>query len=514
MRSTSWIHCFRLNRFKEQKDWRLWDLSVSSSGNIALSGHHWENGRTFIDLYSGREFSSTNKPKVIYSKEFDKYSNNYRRCVALFENAVEKLVTSVGDKIEVIDFKRKRVARSRRVKDTIRCISVSEEQIITASGSSKVSIYDKSLSKIKSLIMEELPGVDQPDDMIVAADKLYLCTQTQGKAMSLRKTNGNILTDFSPTTAEEPKAYSVAVSSQLHLLAVLWNGNEIAFYPLSDSKSVLETKLDHDVSKIRISDTGILVTGNERTGDVKVYNLIDNFFTYENTKTILMSLLQKDDCQKLSEYFTLSQDQTTSILQSDNSPEALLTALEGKGVCQHSNVNRMIEAFRDLNKGETSYILAELYQKKQDLECRRSRISDTCDKMVTENKDTADKLVTENKDTAKVQIHDVEDIITFGNLKKYLGLQLKREECVRLAEFFSLSKEVAGLTDKSDMPVEILFLALEEKGVLQECNVDRLTQAFQELEMPSSYIQITEFYQRTRVHNEPTRIQHADEWPT
>lgn len=83
-------------------------------------------------------------------------------------------------------------------------------------------------------------------------------------------------------------------------------------------------------------------------------------------------------------------------------------------------------------------------------------------------------------------------------MKESLGLQLKREECVRLAKFFSLSKEVTYIIEKSGTPVEILLLGLEEKGVVQESNVDRLTEALSTLEMGSSYSQVTEFFQKTR----------------
>lgn len=66
-----------------------------------------------------------------------------------------------------------------------------------------------------------------------------------------------------------------------------------------------------------------------------------------------------------------------------------------------------------------------------------------------------------------------EDLITYNNMKKFLSSKLQRRDCVRLALFLSLSREVLHIIDKCDFPAEIFLLALEGKGIIQASNVER-----------------------------------------
>lgn len=69
---------------------------------------------------------------------------------------------------------------------------------------------------------------------------------------------------------------------------------------------------------------------------------------------------------------------------------------------------------------------------------------------------------------------------------------------MRLANFFGISEDYADALKNSDSPTENIFLALEEKDIIQHSNVERLSEAFLELKTKSSCYMLADTYQKTR----------------
>ncbi|KAJ8034832.1 hypothetical protein HOLleu_21839 [Holothuria leucospilota] len=90
------------------------------------------------------------------------------------------------------------------------------------------------------------------------------------------------------------------------------------------------------------------------------------------------------------------------------------------------------------------------------------------------------------------------EVFTYSHFKEKLASTLPTDECTKLANFFKIPKDQTDAIQSSDKPSENLLHALEEKGILQPYNVQRLRDAFVDLEMDTFCLHLAEIYQKTR----------------
>ncbi|KAJ8034673.1 Serine/threonine-protein kinase/endoribonuclease IRE2 [Holothuria leucospilota] len=112
--------------------------------------------------------------------------------------------------------------------------------------------------------------------------------------------------------------------------------------------------------------------------------------------------------------------------------------------------------------------------------------------------DRGDRMTTGNIWTGEVKVHDIADVFSYSHFKEKLVSTLKTDECTKLANFFKIPKDQTDAILSSDKPSENLLLALEEKGILQPYNVERLRDAFVDLKVYTFCIYLAEIYQQTR----------------
>ncbi|KAJ8023730.1 hypothetical protein HOLleu_36252 [Holothuria leucospilota] len=264
----------------KQHGYRLWYLSLDLSGNIAVSGYH-SSDRTYIDLYSGNNSDSRDKLKLFYSKEFEKYSLYMNRYVSFLDKNVSKLVTCIGDKIEIIDTKNEsKVLRSCRVNGETTCLAVREGEIFIGLWESQtVLVFNNDLKETKKIRIQGIKDGDWPCDLQVIKDTVFVCTagMLQWRALSLSVYDGSIVSEYTDTTAMYERAWRIAVSEEMNLVAVVWLGypkRRIIVYSLNKNKSFLVFDVDNDVTRIRISDRDrMIITGNKKTGEIQMYSL-------------------------------------------------------------------------------------------------------------------------------------------------------------------------------------------------------------------------------------------------
>lgn len=220
----------RHQRFSQEKGWRLTDVSLSSSGHIAIAGGNNNTDRTALDLYS----DSREKPKLVYSREYEKYSTqsyaNVGRLVAFLESP-DKIVTCVLDSLEIYELSRERVLKSLKVASKVECLTTNQENIFTAFWrSNRVTMYDEDLNIVKTIVMEGMQDGDYPYDLAATSDGLFVCTFSwPAKAQTFNKNSGNLLCEFKNTTRNASNANSITVSISLGLISVLWDWNQILF---------------------------------------------------------------------------------------------------------------------------------------------------------------------------------------------------------------------------------------------------------------------------------------------
>ncbi|KAJ8034207.1 hypothetical protein HOLleu_20948 [Holothuria leucospilota] len=210
-------------------------------------------------------------------------------------------------------------------------------------------------------------------DIAAAADRLYVCTGRYGRAIVYSQDSGSILTEYT-TGQDRSEARSMAVNIQHQIVAVLWDRKQVAVYSINSNNCLVIFNVESGVSRIRISDNGRIVTGNINTGEVKVFSLTQ-FFTYDNLKVTLSSLLSDSDQEKLVKYFKIrddslkddrdhsndSDDNDDSDGMGDGKKKArLLTILEKKGLLQDRNFQDLKQAFSHLGIWNTSMVMSHI----------------------------------------------------------------------------------------------------------------------------------------------------------
>ncbi|KAJ8023604.1 hypothetical protein HOLleu_36089 [Holothuria leucospilota] len=357
----------------KQHDYRLWDLSLSLSGNIAVSGYNSTTERTFIDLYSRLETESEVNFIQYYSKEFERYLN-YWRYVSFLEKDGSKIVTCIGNSIEIIDSEKEtkiKVVRSLKVDGEIRCLFVTEDRIFIGLWKSrKVIVFNNDLKETSRITLYGIKDVDYAWDLHVLKDMLFVCTAYNredvtyyDRALSISNSNGNILTEYKNTVGDDDYAHSIAVNDGLGLVAVLWGMGQIIVYSLKGNTSLLVVDVDPSVYRIRISERDrMMMTGNHKTGEVKMYDL-RQLFTYDLMKTNLISRLKEEDLLKLLHYFNLSKDQSDVILKEEKPEAAFLIDLEQKCAITPTDVDFLADALMEINP--VSYSIVDAYRRIQ-----------------------------------------------------------------------------------------------------------------------------------------------------
>ncbi|KAJ8034836.1 hypothetical protein HOLleu_21843 [Holothuria leucospilota] len=115
--------------------------------------------------------------------------------------------------------------------------------------------------------------------------------------------------------------------------------------------------------------------------------------------------------------------------------------------------------------------------------------------------DRGDRMITGNLWTGEVKVYDMAEVFTYSHFKEKMASTLQTDECTKLANFFKIPKDQTDAILSSNKPSENLLHALEEKGILQPYNVERLRDAFVDLAIFTFCLYLTEIYQKTRAQS-------------
>ncbi|KAJ8023661.1 Netrin receptor UNC5B-b [Holothuria leucospilota] len=357
------IHEVQLRRFTEQPCfYRLWDLSSSLCGSIAVSGYHCNTKRTFIELYWGGNSNSRDNLRSYFSKNFEKYSNHYYRYCSFLGNEWNKIVTCIGENIQIIDAKNEAKVLSRSRKDKISCLTVSEGQIFLGlKGSKTLIVLNEDLVEIKKVVLIGIKDGDFPCALQVSQHTVCVLTRT-GMVLSVQ---GSDETEYTDSTRTYSHAESITMSAELDLVAILWGYDRIIAYPLNENKPVLVFHVDYNVSRIRISDFDrLLIMADFWTGKIKMYDL-QMLFTYERMKEQLCQELEEEECKMLANVLGLTKDHSHSILRSQTPSKRLLNILEENGIVNRFDVSSLANVLDTISP--PCYNVVRFYQKIQQL---------------------------------------------------------------------------------------------------------------------------------------------------
>lgn len=90
------------------------------------------------------------------------------------------------------------------------------------------------------------------------------------------------------------------------------------------------------------------------------------------------------------------------------------------------------------------------------------------------------------------------ELFTYSHFKEKLVSLLQKDDCLKLINHFAVLREQSNEEWGSTTPATALLLALEEKGMIDTSNIDRLADALASLDIEPSCYHIAEIYQKTR----------------
>ncbi|KAJ8044257.1 hypothetical protein HOLleu_11667 [Holothuria leucospilota] len=471
------LFCLQHSRFATQDGWKVYDLSLSFSGNIAVSGGNENTRRSFINIYHVKNSDSRDKPKIIYSKEFEVYlsegRNYWARLVSFVGSDDSQLASCLCNKLELFDVSKDEVLRSCFLNGRAHCLFVGGKEIfISFFQSNTIAVYGTpNLNVIKSIVLQGfgIEDVCWPCGITVATGRFFVCVGYDGadsnfKSLILEENSGKVVSELTKPTGTNWYAECIDVCASLGVVAVVWYDSyyinnkmrfQVVFYSLLDENdsnfSFLKVDVEFGVLGIRISDRGDkVITWNKVTSEVKVFDMAD-FFTYNHVKENLASQLQTEECSKLADFFALPKDQTNAILQSVRPTEKLLLALENEGVIQPHNVERLAEAFTELGINLSCYTLIDFFQK--------TRFRGTL----------------------------------YDRFLATLSAHLTSSIVAGLCEYFDISEEKTSCLTSSKDPGLSFLLTLDEINVIKPSAVTALEQPFTELKLVQALAKVYEY---------------------
>ncbi|KAJ8023683.1 hypothetical protein HOLleu_36187 [Holothuria leucospilota] len=508
----------RHKRFLKGSGWELNGLSLSADGKIVVSGFHY-NGKSFIDLYS----TSKDKTKLIYSKEFDKYSNKPYQNVTFCDFKTGMIAACVADKLELFEIVASKLSRSssRKLNGESRSVAVTEGKIFLGiSGSNKILVFNQNFDESKSINLEGIEETEYPWDMALVKDRLFVITRVRGignRALSYGRESGSILTEFQNTVRRNPSAQSIAVSENSGLVVVLWNGDQIISYPFSENKPLLVFCLGYNVRRIRISE-GQLVSGSI-AGDVQIFDL-EQLFNFNAMKRTLAHIISTEECEELQSYFGVADEvMVVTDARSENDQgkdgvtknvkraERLLTTFEQGGHFDPWNITNLRNALETLGDSMRVSILkgpiegysrhgkyhvttienleAELKTKEKTWKFEKQQLNDT---ITTLQKEYEEVLKTTQNEQRKMEIQYYERVNS-------LEEKLRESEHNRLMEKTANLQTVKTFRTKQEAEFEKLIEGIAEHLTLGDAL--KLAKLFM---LPES---VRDFLCRVSLHETP-----------
>ncbi|KAJ8034338.1 hypothetical protein HOLleu_21125 [Holothuria leucospilota] len=265
------IHRIQHQRFTEQKGWHLKDISLSSAGHFAISGGNYNTGQTFIDLYFIKSFDSSALIKLLWTKEFSKYANDWERLVSIL-NDFDEMVTSVVDELAIVNTNEGKSLGSCKVSGTVTCLAVNGGDIfIGFLRSTEVKVYGRDLRQQRTINLDDIGAGDSLWDMAVTSEGLFV-RSFRGKALLFGENDGKLR--HTVRDSKHSPACSVGSCLRDNTLCVLYNWNKIVIYSLSEYKCVSIVRVEKDVDVVRLLNGDGIVTGNWKNGEIQIYTLL------------------------------------------------------------------------------------------------------------------------------------------------------------------------------------------------------------------------------------------------
>ncbi|XP_071848887.1 uncharacterized protein [Apostichopus japonicus] len=513
----------KIPRFTVQDGYHVLFMDVLDTGRLAVAGSNNGKKNTFIDLFmfhfnpdsQEQPFSLT--PEPYFSQEYTEFGSEWRS-VCLLDDRL--FLTCCKDTIALYDSSNGGLVKQGKFNGVAWCMTSRGGLVyVGLRYSHEVIVSDARELRIKkTIVLKGLRLGDWPNDITVSNNKLFICTGYRSALMC--NSEGEIEQEY--TNTQNRDALSITVSEEKVLIFILWEGGEgsrVVVYSLSGGHSSISGghilasfKVPNYSRRIRINNNiNRLFLVTQTTGEVYEYHTSD-IFTFDNLLMCSESLIERDDCQKLLDYFEVPAKESKDIIESDapfssvihHLTEAekvsvddishLMTACCGKGLsnlvavltvyqqAQDSKLTKkvlkdQIKALED-KRQELSHKLTESEDEKQQLTERlktteeerehfRTRLSTTENKLKT-LKDGKDELLQQQKEKledAKSSLRATKDDLVKSQLEH-------AKESMALQEVLKLPREAlkqassASVTEEETLLEEHKTLDMSQQPIL------------------------------------------------
>ncbi|XP_071848218.1 uncharacterized protein [Apostichopus japonicus] len=395
-------------RFTVQDGYRALYMDVLDTGRLAVAGYSSNKKNTFIDLFMFKvDPDSQEKPLILtsepyFSEEFTEFGSSWRS-VCLLDDRL--FLTCCMDTIALYDSSTNGgLVKQGKFNREARCMTTRDGLVYVGLDSSKVIVLDARELRIKKTITLKGLVVEWPFDITVSNNKLFICTAYRAL---MYNSEGEIEHEYTNTQDRYP--HSITVSEEKGLIFILWGegseGRQVVAYSLSGVHSSItgghsSISGGHILASFKVPDHSWRIRINNNinrlflvtstTGEVYEYHTSD-IFTFEDFLMHSESLIEKDDCQKLLDYFEVPTKESKDIIESDAPFSSLVHHLREAGMVSVDDISHLMTACSDKGLSQLVAVLT-VYQQVQDSKLTKKVLKDQLKAIEDKRRELSHKL--------------------------------------------------------------------------------------------------------------------------
>ncbi|XP_071848882.1 uncharacterized protein [Apostichopus japonicus] len=371
-------------RFTEQDHgYHVWFMDVLDTGLLAVAGLSMKTKNTFVDLFmfqynpDSQENPLLLTPKPYFSQEFI-VCGSAGRSVCLLDDRL--FLTCCEDTIALYDSSNGGLVNQGKFNGQASCMTTRDSLVYVCLISRKVIVLDaRELSKDRKITLKGLGVKEWPIDITVSNNKLFICTGWYWRAL-MCNSEGEIEQEYINT--QYSLALSITVSEEKGLIFILWNdggeGSQVVAYSLSGGHSSISEGHSsisggHILASFKVPDNSCRIRINNninrlflvtwKTGELYEYHISD-IFTVDNLLKCSKSIIEKNDCKKLLDYFDVPSKDSKDIIKSDAPFLSVIHHLTEAGMASVDDISHLMTACSEKGLSQFAAVLT-VYQKAQ-----------------------------------------------------------------------------------------------------------------------------------------------------
>ncbi|XP_071849587.1 uncharacterized protein [Apostichopus japonicus] len=388
--------------------YKVWSVDVLDTGRLAVAGYSIKKKNTFIDLFMFQfDPDSQEKPLLLtsepyFTEVFTEFGSEWRS-VCLLDDRL--FLTCCKDTIALYDSSNGGLVKQGKFNGEAWCITTRGGSVYVSLVSKEVIVLDSRELRIMKTITLKGLGEDWPYDITVSNNKLFVSTAYGGRAL-MYNSEGEIEQEY--TNTQYRFALSITVSEEKGLIFILWGyarSKQVVVYSLSGGHSSISgghssISRGHILAFLKVPDCSCRIRINNNinrlflvtrtTGEVYEYHTSD-IFTFDNFLTRSESLIEKDDCQKLLDYFEIPAKKSNDIIESDKPFSSLVHHLREAGKVFVNDISHLMTACSDKGLSKLVAVLT-VYQQAKDSKFPQRVLKNQLKESEDKRQELSDKL--------------------------------------------------------------------------------------------------------------------------